>query len=454
MKFLVRRDRVDPVVTAEPNAVPRFGLDVNEEELRSEVELLKSRDLLERAVVASGVAQPETTTRWASLVRIAWPNPAESTEKGQRSSSNVQQAVRDLEERLRVERLGKTNLMVATYESVDPQQCVRLLAALAELYIEKHLAVHRATGAFDFFQQEADRSQKRLSLIEARLADFRREEQIVSAPLEKELALRNLTELERRRREAQATISETSARIRSMERQLALTSDRLTTQVRRRENHELLQGLKATLLNLELKQIGLLARYDASYPTVLEVNQQLAQTQRAIAAAEGTPLREETSDRNPVHDALNAELSRTRTELVALTARAAALAHSVSDYRRDVQRLDEKQVVQHDLERAVRLEEEGYLLYQRKREEARIADALDQKRILNVSLVEAPTVPFEASRPPAGSILLLGLLLAPLVSVGSALAVDRWEPTLRTSDKVRAVLNTPVLAVDPAGDKW
>jgi len=346
--------------------------------------------------------------------------------------------VRDLEERLRVEQVSKTNLIVVTYQSADPQHCVRLLTVLAELYIEKHLAVHRAAGAYDFFQQEADRYQQRLSHSEQRLADFSREEQIVSAPLEKELALRTLTELDGKRRETEAAISEASARIASVERQLARTADGFTTQVHSRENDQLLQGLKVTLSNLELKRTGLLSRYDASYPTVREVDEQLAQTRTAIAEA--------------VHDILSTELSRTRTERRALEARAAALAHGVREYRRDIQRLDEKQVVQHDLQRAARTEEEGFLLYQRKREEARIADALDRKRILNVALVEAPTVPSAASRPPAGSVLLLAFLLATLVSAGSALAADRWDPTFRTSDEVAAFLDIPVLASFPRED--
>jgi uncharacterized protein involved in exopolysaccharide biosynthesis len=47
MKILVNRERVDPVVTAEASALPQFVLAVTEEEMNSEVELLKSRDLLE-----------------------------------------------------------------------------------------------------------------------------------------------------------------------------------------------------------------------------------------------------------------------------------------------------------------------------------------------------------------------------------------------------------------------
>ena len=48
---------------------------------------------------------------------------------------------------------------------------------------------------------------------------------------------------------------------------------------------------------------------------------------------------------------------------------------------------------QDDLVRDVKTAEDNYLLYLRKREEARISDALDSKRIVNVSIAEAATVP-------------------------------------------------------------
>ena len=59
MKILVNRERVDPVVTSNPEAQagPSIVPVVSEEDLNSEVELLKSRDLLEKVVVACGLAK-------------------------------------------------------------------------------------------------------------------------------------------------------------------------------------------------------------------------------------------------------------------------------------------------------------------------------------------------------------------------------------------------------------
>src|SRR5271155_5512611 len=56
MKILVVRQRVDAIISPEVNSPIQWGGDqVSEEDLNSEVELLKSTDLLRKVVVATGL---------------------------------------------------------------------------------------------------------------------------------------------------------------------------------------------------------------------------------------------------------------------------------------------------------------------------------------------------------------------------------------------------------------
>jgi capsular polysaccharide biosynthesis protein len=93
--------------------------------------------------------------------------------------------------------------------------------------------------------------------------------------------------------------------------------------------------------------------------------------------------------------------------------------------------------------------EENDLLYKQKREEARIGDALDRQRIVNVAIAEAPTVPALPAHFHWALTLLLGFVLACLVSPVVAFTVDYFDPSLRTPDELRDVLQIPVLAALP-----
>jgi uncharacterized protein involved in exopolysaccharide biosynthesis len=202
-------------------------------------------------------------------------------------------------------------------------------------------------------------------------------------------------------------------------------------------------------LTLELKRIELLGTFQPSYPPVREVEKQIAETRAAIAASEKMPLVEETTDRDPTYEWVRSELAKAKSELATLQARATASAQTLQTYREKTRRLDRVEFVQQDLMRDAKLAEQNYMVYFRKQEEARISGALDRQRIMNVAIAEAATVPFLPSGPPRLLILILGGILASLVSVGSALALDYWDPSFRTPQEVEAFLEIPVAAAMP-----
>ena len=446
MKILVKRERTDPVITSEANASLQFSTNVTEEDLNSEVELLKSRDLLEKVVVACGLQRAKTNSLWASLSEAA---KAHDTSPAAGRDESIPKAVRVLEKGVKVEPLRKTNLIAVTYKSTDPQLAAQVLATLANLYLEKHVTVHRPPGAFDFFKEEAEQYRNGLASAEARLAAFGRNNGVVSAQLEKDLTVRKLTDFESALEETQAAIAETKQRIGALEKQAGSTPPRLTTQTRKSDNGQLLQQLHSTLLTLELKHTELLSKFDPSYRPVQEVEAQIAQTRSAIEAAENHPLREETTDQDQTFEWLKGELAKARTELAGLEARAAATQRIVRAYRENASQLDGEEMVQQDLIRDAKAAQDNYLLYLRKQEESRISDALDQKRIVNVAIAEAATVPALPSSPSWLLTLLEGSLLATLVGLGSAFAAEYLDPTIRTPEELEQVVNVPVLSAMP-----
>jgi len=214
------------------------------------------------------------------------------------------------------------------------------------------------------------------------------------------------------------------------------------------DNPQLMEHLKSALLDLELKRSTLLSKFEPTYRPVREVEQQIKQAREAIVAAANAPLRDETTDRDPTYEAVRSELTKANTDLATLQARAGATSAMIRSYRTKSERLDHQEIVQQDMLRTTKANEENYLLYLRKQEEARISDALDHQRISNVLIAEAATVPFKAQ----GQRLLfviLGILFACLASVMVGLVIDRLDPSFRTPEEVQDFLGSPVLAAFP-----
>ncbi len=446
MKILVKRERVDEAVTPGRDAAMSNPGEVTEEELNSEVELLKSRDLLEKVVVSCNLEDLQAGPFWERLLPAATVAESDGT---QDKEKKISRAVLALETKLQIEPLKKTDLIQVTYDSPDPQLAARVLRTLGNLYLEKTVAVHRPPGAFEFFQSESQHYDQELQATQAQLAKFDREKGVADPQFEKQIALQKLAEFEGTFNATQVAIKENEKRARVVEDQLASTPEQTMSQVRSSDNPFLMQQLKTTLLDLELKRTTLLEKFEPDYRPVQEVQKQIEQTIDTINRAEKTPDREETTDRNPSYEWLRSELTKSNAELATLHARAAETLTVIRQYREKLGVIDANGAAQENLLREVKEAEGNDLLYKQKREEARIGDALDRQRIVNVAIAEAATVPALPAHPHWALTLLLGILLAGLVSPGIAFAVDYFDPSLRTPDEVRDVLQIPVLASLP-----
>jgi uncharacterized protein involved in exopolysaccharide biosynthesis len=384
-----------------------------------------------------------------SMARHFWDRLPGGNGGARETEKKISQAVLALENKLQVEPLKKTDLIQVTYDSPDPELAARVLRTLSNLYLEKTVAVHRPPGAFEFFQTESQHYDQELQTAESQLSKFDREKGVTDPQLEKQMALQKLSEFEATLNSTQVAIKEVEKRARAVEDQLASTPQQTVSQVRSSENQYLMQQLKTTLLDLELKRTALLEKFKPDYRPVQEVQKQIEQTIATITKAENSPAREETTDRNPSYEWLRAELTKSNAELASLHARASETLSVIQQYRKQLGVIDVNGAQQENLTREVKEAEGNAILYKQKREEARIGDALDRQRIVNVAIAEAATVPALPARPHWALTLLFGALLACLVSPGVAFAVDHFDPSLRTPDELRDVLQIPVLAALP-----
>src|SRR5580700_173859 len=96
-KVLLRRGRFDPMVSSRPASAMEFTRpDITEEELNSEVELLRDTDLLKEVVKMAGLVAADTSDS---------ERPAE-----------IERAARKLGHRLDVDSLKKSNLIQVSYK--------------------------------------------------------------------------------------------------------------------------------------------------------------------------------------------------------------------------------------------------------------------------------------------------------------------------------------------------
>lgn len=409
LKFLVRRDRVDSLVSpsADGDGNQIRSSEVSESEMMSEVELMQVHDLLEQVAVSSGLVDLMAVTTAAEDAREL------------RSM-----AVAALRRDMTVEPIKKTFMIDVTYKSSDPAFAKRVLDTMAQLYLEKHLAVRRPPGAYEFFTEQTAKSAEEVTVAQHKLQSFSEQNGIVAADSQRDVVLQKLAEFEATEQETQHRLAEAGRRVTALQTERTSTPDRRVSVQRSGDAAGLVQEMQSRLLNLQLKRTELLQKFNPQYRLVVEVDQQLEQVRAALDQARAASIREETSESNPTREWLETELVRSRSDHAALGTKAKAVKESIERYRARAQTLDFENAEQQTLARDLKSAEDKYLLYQRKQEEARISDALDHTRIANVAIAQAPSVAFQPERTRSLAWLPLGLFAALGVSLAAALAKD------------------------------
>jgi len=434
MKVLVRRGRADAPLSSGENApLDLTRTAMTEEELNSEVELLKDDDLLREVVDKTGLAGHD----WLHFIR-----------PGEGRAERVERAARRLGKKLQVEAVKKTNLITVAYAADDPQVAARVLQAIADAYVAKHTIVHRPGGQVHFFEQQSEESRRQLEIAEHNLLDFTSAHNVIEAAQERDLVLGKLSDMDASYRQTQIDLKETHERVLELAAQLAAQPERTTTQVRIADNPELMKALKSNLLDLQQKRIDLLMKFEPTHRLVREVDQQIAQTQSSIAAENAAPLRDETTDKNSHYEWAKSELQHAQVQLKGLIARASETTAQTNSYRAMARQLGNDAVMQEDLVNTEKIAQDNYLLYVKKTEEARMSDALDQRGIVNVAIAEPPVAP---ALPQFSALMLfaVGLVAAGAAGSGAAFAADHLDPAFRTPEDVIGYLNAPVLASLP-----
>lgn len=437
LDLLVKRERMDPVVTPQDDATFRYQTTpvVSEEELNSEAEIITSSDLLRSLIIQTGMDKESG----ARLSLHIFPSSEEE---------RIASMQRVLAKAIKIGIPKKNNIIVVTYRNRDPRKAAQVLKTLSTLYLAKHAEVHRSAGQYEFFQREAEHFHQQLTDVEKQLAEFPKKDGVVSGALERDLTVQKIADLNITLQVTAAAILENKKRIAALEAQIAKSSARMTTVIKQSDNPPLMEKLKGTLLDLELQRTELLQKYQPTHRKVQEVEEKIAEARVAIQASLNAPMTEQTTDRDPTFEWMRSELAKARTDVSSLEARAAATSHSIDELQKQAQNFNERSIEQQALLRTEKDLETNYQLYLHKQEESRITDAMDRNKILNVAIVDEPAIPMFPS-PSLRFILLAAIAGASVLSTGLVFIIEYLDPTFRNTYEVQRYLGVPVLAALP-----
>jgi polysaccharide biosynthesis transport protein len=384
------------------------------QEMQAEIELLKSREVFT-----------------ATIQELAVPEPAASESAA----------------RLSIAALDQARILQVSYRDSSPEQAARFLQTLFQKYSEYRQKLLTQTNVEAALRARSSVFNQKLDEANEALQNLETKHNLMSLSSQQDLLVKQFYE-------TQTQLAAARTEKQALEQQIATLRAQLATQPEQVETSSVtkyaqaLDKMKEELSALEMQRTQLLQKYQPQHRLIRDLEQRIVQVKELIRREEQNPPREQTIALNETRRRIANELFQAEAQLATLAPREQRLNQLAAEYQTRLGELNLQGFKKSDLERERALNEEAYLLFQKKAQEAEINAVL--RPSVEIRLAEAARLnprPISPNWPRnVMGLLLLGLV----VSTGGVMAVESLSPRVRTAAGLQRRLGMKVLAKLPA----
>jgi uncharacterized protein involved in exopolysaccharide biosynthesis len=387
------------------------------------------------------IKSPELAERLAADI----PFPDDPNGKN-RSEAQTRRDGRRVKGLLRADPVRGTNLIqISVTTPYKPEWAASVVNRAAELYLEQQLKVRKTQGIEEFYDEQEKRLRAELINAEEALKTFQQKEKIIDAPEEVLADLKALASFERTLKETDSAIRETEQKIPVLDDQLRQQKATISSNTNITIN-PVYQQIRTKLTQLELERDNLLQRYTADDRLVKDKEAEIDELKKKLQTVKETAVGSENISLNEVHRRILNELLQARVQLKALNEKKTILTRQVETYSAGAADKKRKGFDYDRLLREVTAKKENLDLYKKRAEEARISDAMDERKFSNAYILERASLPLPRAEYSAFILMAMTVIVAMGIAVAAAFGMEYLNKTLRNEDDVEERVGLPVLA--------
>jgi succinoglycan biosynthesis transport protein ExoP len=448
----VNRSRAE--VAMAPTDSSQLIVSGSEQDLNAEIEVLKSRTLTQE--VAERVfpleAELRRKTRVDRVFDFVWSlvSPA--------SKSDVDELVLELQRDVQIRANTNSNAIWISYETGDPEWATHVVRTLTETYLERRTEAFQSSQAVSFFEEQMKEAEVRLAALEEKLEGFAEGSSITivrgpqgtdSLGPQKALLMESLSRMENELGNAEVELQEQQQQLISLRSRLAEEPERIPT-ASRNNITAASEEIEVALSELRLRRDELLQDFREDSRYVRDIDQQILLAEERLDRANSAASGVNRTESNPAYTQLKSELMRVETDLEGTRARVDTLRNQVRVNRQELAALNASAFEFDALRRNALAAEEDYLLYRKKFEEARISSAMDQEKIINVTVAQPALMPLRPVRRGIVRKFMLALFVGVFGGFAIAFAIDQYvDRSFTTAEDIERRLGIPHLASIP-----
>jgi uncharacterized protein involved in exopolysaccharide biosynthesis len=463
-KILVTRSRADFVLTPAGPGSSSPGYVLPQQDLTAEVELLKSRTLSKAVAMELDAPQKaqvpagQAPVMLASLLQVPaslttrlppWLGGSSNgaTVDEPSPSSRLNRMAAGIQRGLAIQVIPNSSVIEIRYRHTDPERAVDVLNTLLKLYLDRYPEIRRPHGVAAFFASQRDFYEQKLRGAEGAMRDFEGRTALINTAAQLEVYSRQLAEAELTVQKVHYNFLDKRQKLASTKAHLSTLPERIISSENIRYN-PLIETLQMRLLDLEGEREKLLQSYTDQDRRVRDIEGRIANLRQRIGEQREWVPGSQSSQVHPLRASLQESLLGTETSLARLKIDEEESKDLIELLKRRIGEMAQLAVDRAELSREVKAHEEAYLLYRRKVEEARISEAMDEQKMMNVTIAEeaaTPMAPITSKNLSYAFALMVGLV----AGVGGGYLREFFDNSVKTAADVASSTALPVLASIP-----
>jgi uncharacterized protein involved in exopolysaccharide biosynthesis len=352
-----------------------------EESINSEIEILKSRDLVEKVISALGMERiyPDLTA-----------NPPKNI-------TPMDAAVLRFQKSVSAKSITKSNVIRVSFQHRSPQVAAMVVNQLVEFFKEKHLEIFSESRT-SFLGKQLAIYRENLDTSEETLETFKQAHNLISLEEQRPLLLKQRVELDTGLKNAENQTTQLEEKISSLTLQMRKLSENIPL-YQESERYKIIDDTKTELLSLQLKEQELLGKHKENSRLVVNVRKEIAVVKNFLDQQEKEIKGKVRIGKNTVYQEIEREIIQTKAELSSFEAKMKTIREQLASLDNQIKELDRREKDLRHLERERAINEENYQPYVKKLEESRMTAEMDQEKMVSVRVIQTATVPAKPVKP-------------------------------------------------------
>ncbi|MFZ5447242.1 MAG: GumC family protein [Thermodesulfobacteriota bacterium] len=423
-----------------PKGQPPGRMLTPKEELNSEVEIIRSRPVLEAVVRELHLERrkPLPETGVAGAIRevlrgvfrgVRWFLETIGLSKPLTPDQAFETAVEKLRTRLIVEPGSDSQVIWIRYRSPDPELAAQVVNRVAQEYQKQHLSININRAESSFYAEQIEKVQSELKGLQEQLLHLKEKAGIVSFSEQSRALLRKMETLDNSRTNVQKEIIRVRSRVEKIQ-DLRKAKPGLLIPLPELAQEMQLSALEDKYLNLQFQVKTVLQRYTKESRQYQVITEQIGALRKQI------------------QDHVSTLLERDLAKLRELQAEEQAINQTIKDLKTEMDQLPAAEMNLANLERDIDTKQAIQSVLLKKYQDSLLAANTDQ-RLENAKILSLAAVPLKPVFPNLLLNLALGLVLALVVSLSVGFLLEYWDDSLKIPEDVERFLNRPVFASIP-----